>query len=132
MALPISVSFEINVKGEITGREYVGLFEAKTKTSVMDTLEEDRLSRRVLGENPKDASDDAKRIAEAYAYLQIRLIKFPDWWKEAGHGLGLEDLGVLAMVNNTARAKIGAEYEKLAAEADAAKKGLKEEAAKLG
>ena len=132
MALASSIQFEINIKGSVTGREHVGLFEAKTKTSVMDTLEENRVYRRVLGENPQDAADDIKRIAEAYAYLQIRLIKFPDWWKEAGHGLGLEDLEVLAKVNNTAREKIGAEYEKLAAEADAAKKGLKEEAAKLG
>ena len=126
-----TVTFDIDQKGEVTGRSFIGTFTAKTKTSIMETLKEDQIYRRVLGENPQDAADDIKRIAMAYAYLQIRLTDAPDWWKDAGGGLGLEDLGVLAAVNNKAQEKIRLEYEKLTAEADKAKPELKAEAEKI-
>jgi hypothetical protein len=40
MALASSVQFDLNMKGSVTGREYVGLFEAKTKTSVLEMVGE--------------------------------------------------------------------------------------------
>lgn len=126
-----TVTFDIDQKGEVTGKSFVGTFTAKTKTSIMETLKEDQIYRRVLGENPQDAADDIKRIAGAYAYLQIRLVDFPDWWKDSGFGLGLEDLGILATVNNKAQEKIRLEYEKLTADADKAKPELKEQADKI-
>jgi hypothetical protein len=126
-----TVTFDVDKKGEVSGRSFVGTFIAKTKTSIMETLKEDQIYRRVLGENPQDAADDIKRIAGAYAYLQIRLVEWPDWWKDAGFGLGLEDLGILADVNNKAQEKIRLEYEKLTAEAEKAKPELKAEAEKI-
>ena len=126
-----TVTFDIDQKGEVTGRSFIGTFTAKTKTSIMETLKEDQIYRRVLGENPQDAADDIKRIAGAYSYLQIRLVEWPEWWKDSAFGLGLEDLGVLAAVNNKAQEKIRLEYEKLTAEADKAKPELKAEAEKI-
>ena len=129
-SLANTVTAEINEKGNVTGKEFSGIFIAKTKLSIAGTLEEDRIRRTVLGENSQDAGGIAQGIAAAYAYLRVRLVNFPDWWKDSDLGLSLEDLNILAAVNNSVQELIGKEYEKLNKAAIAAQETLKAEAAK--
>lgn len=103
------VSFDVSVKGEESGKDYSGLFEVKTKLSLRDQLKEDEIYRNVLGANPQTAGGDAAAIAQALAYLAVRVTASPDWWRLSDNGRDLEDLDVLAAVNNGAVAAVKAE-----------------------
>lgn len=115
-----TVSYSVNVAGEESGRRFEGTFVVKVKLSHRETLKEDELYRAALGADAAGASGDARAIARAIAYLAVRVTKAPDWWRECNGGLDLEDLDVLAEVNNKAQEAVKKEreaYSKAAAEA---------------
>lgn len=131
MSLPRTVSFNVKVVGDVTGKVFEGLFEAKTSLSMTDQLKESEVVRRLLGYNSQDAEHEDKLKAKAIAYLAMRVTKAPQCWKDVEGGHTLEDLNVLAVVNNAAQAAIAAEYEKLAVEAEKAQPILKEQLDKV-
>jgi hypothetical protein len=127
MAIKQTVSFDVDIKGDVTGTQYPGVFKVKTKLSIKEKLKEDEIRRSILGVDSQNASPDAKAIAAAIAYLSIRVVDAPKWWLECGSGADLEDINVLADVNNLAMAEIAKEYEALSQEATKAQSVLKAE-----
>jgi hypothetical protein len=130
MSISSIVSFDVKVTGDLTGKEYSGLFKVKTKLSVKERLKESEIKRSILGVASQDADQEAILMASAVAYLAVRVVESPAWWKESEGGLSLEDLNVLAVVNNTAQAEIAKEYDKLSKTAELAQVELKAELAK--
>lgn len=126
--------FEIDVKGDRTGKAYAGVFEAKTKLSWRETAREDEIRRGIIGVNPNDAAEFIQLGAACAAYLHVRLIETPLWWKDkdCNGGLDLQDQNVLVEVHAAAVKKINEEYEAHLAAAKTAQGELKAEAAKLG
>lgn len=127
MALQNTVDFNIKAVGDVSGQTFEGLFTVKTKLSISETLREKELVRKFIGFNSQEADRETTMIAGAVAYLAMRIVKAPQWWKESNGGQDLDDVNVLAAVNNAAQAKIAAEYEKLAQEAEKAQPFLKEQ-----
>jgi hypothetical protein len=130
MSLASIVSFDVKCKGDETEKDYEGLFKVKTKLSIKERLKEDEIRRSVLGVDSQNAGTEATLIASAVAYLAVRLVESPDWWKASEGGMKLEDSNVLAIVNNTAMAEIAKEYQKLAKKAEDAQGEIKAELAK--
>jgi hypothetical protein len=120
------IQFTVTVKGDTSETNFTGLFEVKTKLSHREVLKEDEVKRNVLGTNPGDASGYASSIAGAISFLTVRLTKSPDWFKESGNGLDLEDENVLVEINNAAMAAIAKERDAHLAAAKEAQKELKE------
>ena len=127
MSIQSIVSFNVKSVGDVTGTTYEGLFECKTKLSVSQGLKESEMVRRLLGVNSQEASNADRQIATAIAYLAMRVTKSPQWWKDSAGGQELEDLNVLADVNNEAMKAVAAEYDKLSQEAEKAQPVLREE-----
>jgi hypothetical protein len=127
MPLANTVDFDVNVKGELTGKQFAGLFVCKTKLSVRDTLAEGALYRQILGPNPNEASLEQKSIALAHSFLAKRITKAPSWWADTGGCLDMDDMNVLAEVYQAAVTKVNKEYEVLEKEAAAAQPVLKTE-----
>ena len=125
MSIKNIVEFDVSAKGELTGKDYVGSFSAKTKLSTREQIKQDEIYRNILGVNSQEASLTSKTMAAAVSYLSVHLMTKPSWWKEIGEGLDLEDMNVLAIVNNTCQQKIEAEYQSLADEAKKAEADLK-------
>jgi hypothetical protein len=121
MAIKNTVDFSVDVVGELTNNSYVGTFVAKTKLSMRETLRQDEVRRQILGVNPQSAGEDAQRVAAAIAYLSVHIVQSPDWWKELEGGLKIEELNLLAEVNNKCQEAIDKEYKKLNEEATKAK-----------
>jgi hypothetical protein len=118
------VVFGIDVKGESTDRRYEGVFEAKTKLSHRESLKEDEVRRAILGVNSTEASEYAKSVAAAIAYLSIRVQKAPNWFKDSNNGLDLEDGNVLIEVNNACVKAIDEARASFLEAAEKAKKDL--------
>lgn len=106
-----TVKFTVDVKGEISGRQFQGVFETKVKLSHREALKEDEVRRTILGTNPGDASEFARQLAGALAYLAVRIIDAPTWWRQSNNGLDLEDSNVLVAVNNACIGAVGDEIE---------------------
>lgn len=126
MAIKAFVDFQIDVKGDMTDQGFAGSFTAKTKLSMRDQFRQDEIYRANLGVNSQAASDNCKRISAAIAYLAVHLVKVPDWWDKVGRGVDLEDVNVLAEINNKCQEAIEEEYKKLQTDAEAAEKALTE------
>jgi hypothetical protein len=131
MAISSIVGFDVKVKGDESEKDYEGLFKVKTKLSIKDRLKEDEIRRTQLGMDSQNAGLEAHAIASAVAYLAVRVVDSPSWWKECEGGLKLEDSNVLAEVNNKAMAEIAKEYQKLTKVAEAAQEDLKKELEKV-
>jgi|WetSurMetagenome_2_1015567.scaffolds.fasta_scaffold812627_1 hypothetical protein len=125
MAIKSQVDFDINTVGEISSKEYVGKFVAKTKLSMMEIIKEDEIYRTTLGIDPVGASRAACDLAHAIAYLQIRIIKSPAWWEDMGHGRFVEDLNLLIDINNQCREAIDKEYASIIEAGKKAKEEVK-------
>jgi hypothetical protein len=121
-----TVEFSVDVVGELTKNSYVGGFTAKTKLSVRETLRQDEIRRSILGADAQNASLEAQTVANAVAYLHTHITKAPDWWRELDGGLNVEDLNLLAAVNNSCHDAVDAEYKALEKEADESKTALKD------
>lgn len=114
-----TVTFGVSFKGKETGADYIGTFEAKTSTSYREDLKEDEIRRNVLGVNSVEAGGEAAAVAQAYAYLLIRVVKSPDWWKACGFGLDSEDPNILSEINNRTVAEIAKARESVVKAAEA-------------
>ncbi len=124
-----TVSFSVNIRGESSGHDYSGTFKVRTKTSFRDRIREDEVRRTILGANPEGVTPYVSAVAAALAYLGVRVVESPSWWKEADNGLTLEDDNILTEVNNRTVAAIQAERDTVIKEADAAQVVLRQAAA---
>lgn len=124
-----TVKFPVDTKGQESGQEYKGLFTAKTKLSMREMLREDEIRRGLLGDNPNGASDIAKVMAAALAYLAVRIVDAPQWWKDANGGQDLQDENVLVAVHNGCADAIGKLYDAQVEEAEKAREDLKKQKA---
>jgi hypothetical protein len=131
MSIKSQVDFDINTIGEVTGKEYVGKFTVKTKLSMMEIIKEDEIYRTTVGIDSLGASKEAKDIAHAISYLQIRIVKSPEWWNDMGHGRFVEDLNLLVDINNGCRESIDKEYTAIIESGKKAKEDL-EKLTKVG
>jgi hypothetical protein len=120
------ISFQIDVKGEVTGTRYEGLFKAKTSLTYRDMLKQDQVRRAVLGPDGDQAGALAQSIAQATAFLAVHLVESPNWWSQQGSGLDVVDVNILTEVNNACFDAVEKEKEKLRSAGEAAKKVLEE------
>jgi hypothetical protein len=125
MPIKNQVDFAIDTTGELTGNKYSGAFTVKCKLSMRESLKQDEIYRSILGPDSQNAGQSAKSVAAALSYLATHVIKSPDWWQATEGGMKLEDMNVLASVNNLAQDAIEAEYKALAEEAKKAEDILK-------
>lgn len=125
MSLKNTVDFTVDVKGDLTDKQYTGTFEAKTKLSVRETLKQDEIYRSIVGANSAEASVEAKSMGTAIAYLITHVIKSPDWWRELDNGMKVDEMNLLAEVFQKCQSAIDAEYKKLQEEANVAEVALK-------
>jgi hypothetical protein len=128
--LPNTLSFVVDVPGQLTKRRYEGVFELKTRLSTREKLREDELRRSILGGSPQHADPDMADTARALAYLTVRVIKGPAWWAELNGLLDCEDDNVLVAVNNAAVEAFQEATEKMNKKAEDAKRALRAEAPK--
>jgi hypothetical protein len=113
--LKSSVEFSVTVKGDTSGKEYAGLFTAKTALSFRESLRQDETYRVILGVRPSEAS-----------YLSIRLTQSPTWWKETNGFLDATgDENVLVTVHKACVDAIDAAYTAFRAEGAVALAELK-------
>ena len=121
-----SVDFSVSVKGETTGKEYLGLFMVKTALSFRERLREDEIYRSTLGANPNDASPFAQSVASALSYLAVRITgEVPQFWKDCSGGVDLKDDEVLVTTHKAAVEAIDAEYKRFRGEGAVAIEELK-------
>lgn len=112
--------FSITETGDVSGREYVGIFTVKTRLSHMDRFRQDQIKRSLLGgTNPNDAGNIAMNMAEAFSQLSIRIINAPDWFSSSNGGVDLPDYNVITSIYTAAMA---AESKAIAAVQEAANK----------
>jgi hypothetical protein len=117
-----SVDFSVSVKGEVSGKDYTGLFTARTALSFKARLKEDEVYRITLGANPADASPFAQSVAQAFAYLAVRITESPSFWKESQGGLELGgDDNVLVEVHKACVDEIEKAYKAFREEGQVAK-----------
>ena len=95
---PNVFSFVVDLTGESSGDNYKGKFSSKLLLSHREQLFQDRERRRLLGENPEQASVRAMNQAQVFSELRIRLVETPSWWKDSDGGLDLVDDDVVAGV----------------------------------
>jgi hypothetical protein len=94
-----SVQFTVDVKGESSGKQFKGVFQAKERLTMRDRLDRDILRRNLLNNAPDEAvGPAAKSVALVLSEINIRLTKFPDWWTTSDNGLELEDENVVMEV----------------------------------
>lgn len=117
--------FNVDVKGDVTGRQYMGAFTVKTRLSHRDTIREDQVRRDILGPNSDGADPKAKGLATAIASLAVRVVKSPTWWSDSDGGLELEDENILVEVYNKTHQATLDERKELAEQAEKAKEELR-------
>lgn len=93
-----TATFSISEIGETTGKSYVGDFTVKTVLTRRELFKIDALRREIIGPSPEGAIVPADLQLEAHmlGHLQVRIVKAPEWWSQAGGGLDLEDLDIIA------------------------------------
>jgi hypothetical protein len=124
--LKSSVEFSVTVKGDTSGKEYAGLFTAKTALSFRESLRQDETYRVILGVRPSEAGEYAATVAGAISYLSIRLTQSPTWWKETNGFLDATgDENVLVTVHKACVDAIDAAYTAFRAEGAVALAELK-------
>jgi len=126
----IPVEFSINVKGEVTGEDFKGVFKAVPRLSHRDNLRRDQLRRDLLGGKPEDASPDAMNVSLVFSKIWVHLVEAPSWWKDSGNGVNLlDEAPVAAVYDNVARIEreaIEAVQKKSQEASEAVKEELKE------
>jgi len=122
------VQFEVSVKSDYDDNLYTGIFKAKTKLSIREKLMQDTIYRGFLGNNPQDASQDAKSQAFALAYCRVRLLDpFPKFWTDSEFGEKLEDTDILYEICNKCNEAVEKEFAVLKKAAEEAEAELKKE-----
>lgn len=122
-------TFSIHLTGSETGKTWAGTFKTKKFLTHRQKLRRDAIIRELLGETNPHLSvkiDLAAKIADC----QVSLIEFPDFWKDSGFGLDLEDDNLLDVIQGHVTRVQREAVEAVKKKAEEATKGLKEEAAK--
>jgi hypothetical protein len=96
------VPFTVADEGETTGTLWHGKFKAKKRLSLRDQLQRDKIRRELLGGSSEGTDDRALSIAYVFSELAVRLTETPDWWKEQGGGLDMEDANIVTKVYDAA------------------------------
>lgn len=74
--------FDYQGVGNSSNTTYMGTFRTKCIVSPMDDIKADRLYRELLGAvNPHLASKKTQNYAFALSQLKVRLLEFPDFFK---------------------------------------------------
>lgn len=124
MQITKTVSLAVNIVGSVTQEKYEGIFETKIFLSHKDTLREDEFRRTHLGRNSSEASEYAKSIASALAFLNVRITKSPEWFVAQGYGADIVDDNVLIEVHNAISKAIADEITAIAERGKEAKAAL--------
>lgn len=98
MELPISEStFDIDVKGDTTLKEYKGQFTCRCVLTMGQKHVLELEKSRLLGSytNP---TDDLIGIAVIFSNLRQKLIDGPEWWKQSVGGTTIKDENVLVEI----------------------------------
>lgn len=93
-----TAQFSISEDGETSGTRWVGKFRAKKKLSLRDQLNRDKVKRELLGTMGGIPDPRPESIAIIVAELSVRLVEAPDWWRELGNGLDMEDGNVVTKI----------------------------------
>lgn len=130
-----TVTFSIDIAGDSTGKQWSGLFTARTTLSYSEMFREDEIRRRFLGADPANADPFIDQFARRAAAVAVRISEAPDWFKQsdcATSGLPGRDLNVLTEISRAMSAAVKVETDAAAAAAAAAQPALKEMATKAG
>lgn len=123
--LPDTIQVPVKITGNLTEKNFEGVFTIKVKMSTRDNLALDRTYREIVGgSDPFAAGDQAMMIGNALAWMRVRTIKAPEFWTLANGGFDFEDDNVLTEVFAACSKAVGEEYAKLAKAAEEAKKHL--------
>lgn len=120
-----TTQFTIDEKGDVTGKDYAGVFTVKTRLTHNDRFKQDAIKRGLLGGDPTTASPQAQSMAEAFSQISIRVIDAPDWWKQSDGGTQLADFSVITSIYTKAIEAENAEIDKVVKSAKNIKESLK-------
>lgn len=119
------ISFEVHVRGNITGKTWDGSFRAKPLLTFRDQLNIDKLRRDFVGTDGSNAAPEAFSTAVVLSELAFRLTETPEWWKESQGGLDLCDPNVVEEVYKKSKAIESEHVKKVEADGDAAATALR-------
>ena len=128
MKLNDRVQVNVNVTGEVSKQSYTGTFTALVSLSYRDTFREDEVRRGLIGADPANAHPMVTAMAETAAYLAVRVVEAPDWYKQSVYcteGPVGRDRNVLTAVAQAVAEAINAEHERVSKAAEAAQADLK-------
>jgi hypothetical protein len=89
---PQEHSFTIDVEGSSSGERFQGSF-TYARPTIGISIEISKTEAFLKGGASLD--EDADAVTKMLATLRHTLIKYPDWWKQAGFGTKMYDLNVL-------------------------------------
>jgi hypothetical protein len=113
------------VRGELTGKEYLGNFRVCVALSQHQILRRGQIYRELLGAYSNNASIEDVAVADRLSELAVRVVDAPQWWATSMNGLELRDSAPVETLAKAVHAAV-AEYEKeIAAQASAARADLK-------
>lgn len=115
---------EFTISTTVDGEPRKGLFKMKLRLSLRDLLRMDEFRRSLIGQKPEAPSETAVYMSNVFSKLWTHTLEAPNWWKDAGNGLDLEEIEpVIAVFDelNKAEKEYADELEK---EAKAAKESL--------
>lgn len=120
-------TFSVSILGKDTGQVYNGEFTAKMVMTRRDAFRADEERRRVLGASPEGTFPAARLQGEAYiiGQLRVRLLTFPEWWKNSDGGLDLLDDNIADEILSMIISKEQEYKQKLSDQAEKAVAGLK-------
>ncbi len=120
----------VNEKGDTTGQEFTGNFEAKERLSMRDHLQKDSIRRSLLGDKPEAASPQAQVYAEALSHCSVSVTEAPLFWKEAQGGLDLYDDNIVFKVYEEVVKGQNAAAERITKKGEEAKQELRKKVKK--
>jgi len=89
---PQEHTFTVDVTGLRSGQQFQGSFTYARPTLGI-SIEIGKTKAFITGGLPVD--EDTAAVTDMLATLRHCIVKYPEWWKEAGFGSKLQDLNVL-------------------------------------
>jgi len=89
---PQEHTFTLDLEGTSSGERFQGSF-TYARPTIGTSIEISKTEAFLRGGAPLD--EDADAVTRMLATLRHTLIKYPDWWKQAGFGAKMYDLNVL-------------------------------------
>lgn len=91
--------FEINVKGDITGKQYSGQFKCKI-LNVKGRAAVAKHFAFLNGDIAKNLDPLILALHEQISFLRYCLVDYPDFWKKSDLGYDLHDENVIREIYN--------------------------------